>query len=157
MHFALPAADEEKLLAADEDMRADLVSDEFEDTYSDEWTCDTDVSWDAIHRAFNGSELSYDFDGPLQGVIFGGEPLTEGDDYIISFKSAEDVRRIAAALKDVTEADFRSAYFAIDPEAYGSDPSEEDFESCWRDVMELQTFYSRAAAAGRSVIFTVSQ
>lgn len=157
MHFALSAADEEKILAAGEDMRADLVSDEFEETYSDEWICDTDVSWDAIHRAFNGSELSYDFDEPLQGVIFGGEPLTEGDDYVISFKTAEDVKQIAAALKDVTEASFRSAYFAIDPEAYGNDPSEDDFEGCWRDLTELQAFYSRAAAAGRSVIFTVSQ
>lgn len=157
MHFALSAADEKRLLDTDEEERPDLVSNALEESYSEEWTCDIDVSWDAIHRAFNDSELSYDLDEPLQGVVFGGEPLTDGDDYVISYKDADEVKSIAAALREVTEADFRTAYFAIDPEAYEDDLTEDDFASCWRDLQELQAFYSRAATADRSVIFTVSQ
>ncbi len=157
LHFALSAADEQRLRALSVSKRLRVVSDELEESYADEWMCDTDMFWNAIQRAFNNSELSYDFDEPLQGVIFGGEALTDTEEDIISLKSAGQVKDIAAALDSLSEDQFRDAYFEIDPEQSGFEPDEEDVENCWETITELKAFYNRAAGVGRSVIFTVSQ
>lgn len=157
MHFALTAADEKQLRSVDPERRFEVVSNDIEESYPEEWTCETDVFWNMIHRAFNDSELNYDFDRPLQGVIFGGEALTDNEEDLISLKTADDVKRIAEALSKLSEEEFSKAFFAIDPKAAGIEPDEDDFAICWECVTDLQAFYSRAAAAGRSVIFTVSQ
>jgi hypothetical protein len=155
LHFALTAADEKRLLSSSAGDRFELVNEEFEENYPDEWICDSDVRWDAIHRALNGGQLSYDFNTPIEGVILGGKSLSEEDDYVISYKTAAQVAGIAAALARLDKARFREGYFAIDPEEYGDKLSEYEFEACWSTVEELRDFYARAAAAARSVIFTV--
>src|SRR5260221_8499334 len=95
LHIALSKEDERRLLACPELERPELVGDDFEESYPPEMTCETDKAWDAMHRAFNASLLTYDFDNSLQGVILGGAPLYAKGDYIISYKTAEDVKKIS--------------------------------------------------------------
>ena len=157
VHFALSKADERIVLEHDEEGLPELVTEDIEERYPVEWCCDTDRAWDAIHRAFNHSSLSYDFATPLQGVILGGKPLYAGDDFTISYKTIVEVRRIQQALAGISEEVFRSLYFAIDPDEYDDPLSEDDFAFSWSNLQDLQAFYARAAGDGRSVIFTVAQ
>jgi hypothetical protein len=160
VHFALSAGDERRLLACPTEERPSLIADDIEETYfeqAEDWICETDKAWDAIHRAFNSGDLDYEYRSPLHGVILGGEPLYSDDDYIISLKGGERVREIAAALETVTKESFRPLYFGIDPGKYGLPLSEEDFEYSWGWLQELRSFYLRSAEAGRSVIFTTDQ
>jgi hypothetical protein len=160
VHFALTTEDEQKLLACPAVERPVHIGNDIEEAYfthARDWLCQTDKAWDAIHRAFNSSELDYEYRSPLHGAILGGEPLYFGDDYIISLKSSDRVHEIAVALSTVTEASFRPLYFSIDPAKYGFDVSDEDFAYSWDWLQGLVPFYLRSAEAGRSVIFTADQ
>ena len=94
---------------------------------------------------------------PLNHVILGGERLYEGDDYVLSLKSPDQVRAIAAALAAATKEKLHAGYVAIDPDNYGMPLSDEDFEYTWEWLRDLVEFYQRAAAVGLSVLFTVDQ
>jgi hypothetical protein len=155
--FALTLADEERLASCPENDRPDFIGNDIEETYSAEWSCDTDKAWDAIHRAFNDSLLTYDFENALQGVILGGVAAYSGTDYIISYKNAVEVNRISEALTKLTEQDFRTRYFAIAEDEYGEAPSEDDFTYSWSNLEDLKVFYQKAASAKRCVIFTAAQ
>lgn len=157
-HFALTVSDVDAVRAlAHTPELVEFISNDIESNYTEEWYGDTDKAWDAIHRAFNDSALDYRFETPLQGVIFGGEPLCSGDDYVVSFKTADEVRRINDALQLVSRKDFEMAYRRIDPDQYDFPLSDDDFDYSWHWLCELKAFYTRAAAAGRAVIFTTDQ
>jgi hypothetical protein len=56
VHFALTEIDERRLLDCPKAERVALVVNEIEGRYftgMQEWLCETDKAWDAIHRAFN--------------------------------------------------------------------------------------------------------
>jgi hypothetical protein len=78
-------------------------------------------------------------------------------DHIVSLKSPEQVRDVAAALPGVTLANFRRRYFAIDPDAYGRPVAEQDFSYTWDWFQNVCRLYTRAAAEGRYVLFTSDQ
>jgi len=157
-HFALSEADlnSVKELALTTAL-VEFISNDVEERYTEEWFGDTDKAWDAIHRAFNDSALDYRFETPLQGVILGGEPLYGGDDYVVSLKTADEVRKINDALQPITREDFEMAYRRIDPEQYGFPLSDDDLDYSWHWLGDLKSFYARAAAARRAVIFTTDQ
>jgi hypothetical protein len=160
VHFALTAEDEQKLLACPADERANLIAEDIEPNYfehSEQWLCQTDKAWDAIHRAFASSNLDYDYATPLHGVVLGGQPLYFKDDYLLSLKTASQVVEIASALSGITQDAFRQLYFGINPRAYVHPLSEEDLEYSWSNLEGLVPFYARAAEARRSVIFTADQ
>jgi hypothetical protein len=160
VHFALTEIDERRLLDCPEAERVSLIGDDIENRYftgMQEWVCETDKAWDAIHRAFNDSALDYEYRSPLHGVILGGRPLYSGEDYIISYKDKERVREIAPALVQVDQPAFRELYFKIDPQKYDYPLSEEDFEYSWDWLSALKEFYERAARYERPVIFTTDQ
>jgi hypothetical protein len=161
VHFSLDADQVAALKAVDEDERVDYVQETFEEEL---WSADafraqeTDKAWDAIHRSLTDGALGWDNGSyPLNHVILGGELLYEEDDYILSLKSPEQVRAIAAALPAVTKEKLRAGYDAIDPGNYGMPLSDDDFEYTWESFQGLVEFYARAAAAGLSVLFTVDQ
>ena len=160
VHFALTEIDERRLFDCPEAERVSLIGDDIENRYftgMQEWACETDKAWDAIHRAFNNSGLDYEYRSPLHGVILGGRPLYFGEDYIISYKDKKRVREIAPALVQVDLAAFRELYFKIDQEKYGYPLSEEDFEYSWDGLSALKEFYKRAVRYERPVIFTTDQ
>jgi hypothetical protein len=161
MHFSLDEEQVAALRSTPEDQRVDYVQEEIEEEV---WSADpsrgeeTDKAWDAIHRALTDGDLRYD-NGPypLSHVVLGGEPLYGGDDYIISLKTPAQVRDVATALKGVTREVLRRGYDRIDPAAFQGEVGEEDFEYTWSWLTNLIDFYGRAAAEGRSVIFTADQ
>lgn len=90
-------------------------------------------------------------DYPLNHTVFAGELLYTDSDYIMSLKTPEQVRDIAAALSGITEADFRRRYDAIDPKSYGLPLTDEDFRYTWDWFQGVSDLYTRAAEAGRFV------
>ena len=160
VHFALTSADEQALRAiASGDDRVEHVKEVIEEReLGGEWAYDTDKAWDAIHRCLTDGSLAYDNGTfPLSHVILGGEVMHEGDDYILSFKTESQVRDIAAALQCVTKGRLRKAFDSLDEDDYGMELDEEHFEYTWEYFKDLQTFFAKAAKAGRSVLFTADQ
>lgn len=127
---------------------------------SDPWRCETDKSWDTIHRCLTDGKLGWDNgEYPLKLCIFGGEQLYEGDDYVVSLILPHEVKDLARAMKQVTKKWMRTRYDAIDPQDYdyGLHMGEEDWEYTWGFFKALVEFFDKAAKANRAVIFTVSQ
>jgi hypothetical protein len=89
--------------------------------------------------------------------VLGGRQLHEGDDYIVSFVAAEEVKQVAAAIVDIDEAWMRGRYFAIPASDYGCPLTEDDFDYTWSWFSGVQALYQKAAASGRAVMFTVDQ
>ena len=111
-----------------------------------------------MHRALADGELTWDGgEYPLNYVVLGGELLYTESDYILVLKSPAQVQDVAAALPAVTEENFRRRYFAINPRSYGEQPGEADFTYTWDWFQGVREFWMRAAAEGRSVLFTADQ
>lgn len=162
IHFALSDAEVEYLhsLTSEQD-RLDYILEDLEESYfedHEEYLAESDKAWDAMHRALTDGGL--DWDGgeyPLNHVVLGGEALYTAPDYIMSLKSPPQVRDVDAALRGMTEPEFRRRYFAIDPSDYGMELSEEDFGYTWSWFENVRKLYATAAAANRHVLFTADQ
>jgi hypothetical protein len=128
-----------------------------EGRWDNDWLCETDKAWDAIHRCFSGGKLSFDFDKPLEGVILGGESLHQGDDYLVSLKTPAQVKEIAAAVAGVSDADLARRYDELSEDDYGCPKSSDDRDYTLGWFSQVRDFYPKAAAADRPVIFTVDQ
>lgn len=99
VHFAIDKEQYEKLLSAKSD---------------EEWLDETDKAWDAIHRCLTNGKLEWDSgEFPLNAVIIGGEQLHEGDSYIISAVSPEEIPMAATALNVIDESVFKCGYEKI--------------------------------------------
>jgi hypothetical protein len=144
-----------------EQARLDYVVEHIEDTYfaqHEEYLAESDKVWDAMHRALADGELTWDGgEYPLNHVVLAGELLYTEPEFIMSLKSPEQVRDIAAVLPGITEWDFRRRYFAIDPEAYGCPVDEEDFAYTWEWFQNVRRLYCKAATDHRCVLFTADQ
>ena len=141
--------------------RADRLPD-YLDEMEQEDSCDLDKAWDAIHRALTNGKLEYgDKNSPGCWVVLGGEVLRgsqEGEeDYIVTCKNPHQVKRIYQFLQELTEEKFRELYFAIDPEEYGFELSEEDFEYTWYYLSDSIPFWKSAAEKELWVLFDVDQ
>ena len=123
-----------------------------------QFAAESDKSWDAMHRTLADGELTWDGgEYPLNHVVLAGELLYTDSDYIMSLKTPQQVRDIAAALTAITEADFHRRYFAIDSVSYGFPLSEEDFRYTWDWFQDVRDLYLRASKEGRYVLFTADQ
>ena len=162
VHFSFDKGmvDKLKSFATDEE-RLDYLQEEIEETYFDKhpkWVGQTDKAWDAIHRALTDGKLEWsNGEYPLNHVILGGELLYNGDDYIMSLKTPQQVQDVAHALESMTYDVFRVNYFNIDPDEYGSPVDEGDFGYTWSWFESLKEFWRQAATEGRYVLFTADQ
>jgi hypothetical protein len=145
----------------DEQARLDHLQEVIEETYfgdHPDLKAESDKAWDAMHRTLTDGQLTWDGgEYPLSHVVLAGELLYTDADYIMSLKTPQQVRDIAAALPTVTEADFRRRYFALDAKSYGFPLTEEDFRYTWNWFQGVRDLYSRAAKEGRFVLFTADQ
>jgi hypothetical protein len=162
VHFALTEKEAAHLRSLDDEQeRLEHVQEEIEETYLGEHrdlTAESDKAWDAMHRALADGQLSWDGGQyPLNHTILAGEILYTESDYIMSLKTPQQVRDIAAALPAITEDEFRRRYFAIDAKSYSSPLSDEDFRYTWDYFQEVRELYTKAAKAGRFVLFTADQ
>jgi hypothetical protein len=156
--FALTDEQASRLMdtpGADNDFLMRFVE-EVESQWDKEWLQETDKSWDAIHRCLTDGKLEWG-ESPYHKCILGCDNLYEGDDYIMNFLSPEEVKQVAAAIKDIDRAELRRRYDAIDTETYQGKLSDSDFEYTWSWFPHLRDFYRKAAAANRSMLFTVDQ
>ena len=162
VHFALTEKEVTHLRSMeDEQDRLEHLQEVIEERYLNhdkEFAAESDKSWDAMHRALGDGQLSWDGgDYPLNHTVLGGELLYTDSDYIMSLKTPEQVRDIAAALSGITEADFRRRYNAIHAKSYSFPLSDEDFGYTWEWFQGVRDLYIRAAQAGRFVLFTADQ
>lgn len=164
VHFALTTPEIEQLRAipTDED-RIECLRAVIEPHYFSEnqmWMVESGKSWDAIHRVLTDGQLEEDGGTyPLNHTILGGEALCSGFDfdYVMSFKTVEQVMDIAAALSGISEEDFRERYLKIDREDYAEPLSAEDLAASWDAFLAVRDLYLRSATESRGVLFTVDQ
>ncbi|WP_395745667.1 YfbM family protein [Prosthecobacter sp.] len=174
VHFAITPEEENELRELiEEAMRLEHLREVIEPRYFEEHPdlmAESGKSWDAMHRTLTDGHLFWigggdEDDGeaagkgeyPLTHVVLYGEVLFTEPHYIISYKSPQQVRDIAAALPAITQEEFRRRFFAIKPENLGYFINEEEFEYTWENFLTVRTFYLRASEAGRAVIFTADQ
>jgi Domain of unknown function (DUF1877) len=162
VHFALTEKEAAHLRSLDDEQaRLDHLTEVIEETYLGEYpdlTAESDKSWDAMHRALADGQLSWDGGQyPLNHTVLAGELLYTDSDYIMSLKTPNQVRDIAAALPAITEEEFRRRYFGIDANNYGSPLSDEDFHYTWDSFQAVRDLYTRAAKEGRFVLFSADQ
>ena len=159
VHFATEKSLFEKLLAAKSDETVlEIVQEEIEEKWYEDWLQETDKAWDAIHRCLTDGKLEYN-NGviPLNTVILGGTQLYKADDYIISAVSPEQVVEVASALQDIDKTMLKLGYEQIEQNSYDGELGEEDFEYTWSWFKNLPALFYKAANSGRAVIFSVDQ
>lgn len=156
VHFALTPDEAEKVASAQDDEGLMSMIEEIEDRWDREWLVETDKAWDAIHRCLTDGTLAYGAT-PLHKCVLGEANRHEGDGYIVNLLKPDEVKDVAAAIKDIDEAAMRRSYFAIDPGEYDTDPSEDDFGYTWENFVDLRVFFEKAARHDRAVVFTVDQ
>lgn len=164
VHFALIAEDVATLRGFDsEEDRLDHLHEVIEEEYMDPdvpepMYAESDKAWDAMHRVLTNGLLTWDGGVyPLNHAILAGELLYSGSDYIMSLKSPEQVKDIAAALDSIDQESFREKYFQLDAQDYGSPLTEEDLEYTWEWFQNVRDLYRTASGVGRHVLFTADQ
>jgi hypothetical protein len=157
--FAINQEQRANLLKAKFDSEVlSFVQDGIEEEWDEEHLVETDKAWDAIHRCLSDGSLYLNRgSAPLNLCILGGKDLHEKGNYIIALKEPSQVQEIARALAGISQDWMRKKYFEIDAEDFGPNFGEEDFEYTWAYFDDVKQFYAKAAAGGRSVIFTVDQ
>jgi hypothetical protein len=156
--FALTTEQETALVATRDDPEVRDFVHEVEAGWDEDWLCEVDKSWDAMHRCLSDGTLRLRRpESPLELTILGGGHHYEGEEYVVAHVTAPDVARTAEALLTVERDWLRERYDAIDPDDYQGVKEDEDFEYTWAYFEEVREFYQRAAAAGRAVVFTVDQ
>jgi hypothetical protein len=156
--FALTEADAQRLLSASDNEGVLTIIEEIEEKWDEDWLMQTDKAWDALHRCLSNGTVFYDEgEYPLNRTVLGGKHLYDGDDYVVAYVAPNEVRDVAAALAPLTEKELRARYDAIDADDYNGELGDEDFNATWGHFLGVRELYKKAAAAGRSVVFTVDQ
>jgi hypothetical protein len=135
-----------------------FVSD-VESDWDQDWLCEVDKAWDALHRCLGDGtlRLGRHGGGALELAILGGGHHYEGEEYIVAHVGADQVPAVAAALAELDKEWLTQRYDQIDPDDYQGVLDDEDLEYTWQYLQDVRDFYKNAAAAGRSAIFTVDQ
>lgn len=156
--FAIDKEQVQKLRnCRDDDELVQYIQEDIEKEWDEDWLCETDKAWDAIHRCFADGHL--DLSGgssPLNSVIFGGEILNKGDNYYVSLKNNNIVKQIGMEIANIDKETLRRLYENISDD-YQGEKSEEDFQYTWDWFEGVKEFYIEVADTDRSVIFTVDQ
>ena len=123
-----------------------------------QYLAESDKAWNAIHRALSGGHLGWiGGDYPLNHTILGGKSLYSCGGYILSLKTPEQVRDIAAALLAIDRMQFKRFYEQIDALSDNSGLCETDFESTWEWFQGIRELFVRAAAENRFVLFSADR
>jgi len=159
VHFAITDDQLERLLAASSDDEViEVIQEDIEAEWEEDWLRETDKAWDAIHRCLTDGKLGFENGTfPLNAVILGGKQLYRGEDYIVSLVEPKFVPLVAEALCAVDQEALRQGYERISQANYDGEIGEEDFEYTWQWFKELPGLFREAAAAKRAVVFSVDQ
>ena len=157
VHFALSPRDYDQVLSIDDpDELVEFISEDLEERYfkDQEWICQTDKAWDAIHRCLTDGRLLYESGPfPLAYAVLGGGTLDAGDGYTACLVEVAEVQETAKALAEVTKPWMRQRYDTLVDTDYGP-ISDDDFEYTWSYFEDVRDFFQRAAQAKRPILFT---
>ena len=155
VYFALTADEESALLAAssDEDV-LEILQEEIEERWNEEWLAETDKAWDALHRCLGDGTLALDAT-PLAKCVLGGRQLHDGDDYIVSYLTALEVKSLVAPLDQLDDRWFAARYATLAETDYDGPCDKDDQEYTWESFEAMRDLFRRAGTAGRAVVFTV--
>jgi hypothetical protein len=144
-----------------DEQRLDFLQEDIEETIMNnepERFAEFDKSWDALHRSLTDGKFEWtNGTFPLNHVILGGQQIYHKDDYIMSLKTPEQVKKISFAIEKISREDLRKGYNNIDSKDYGFDLTDEDFEYTWTWFQDSLEFWKKAASEKRYVLFTVDQ
>jgi hypothetical protein len=165
VYFALNPDEEQRLLSCSSDDEVRAAIEQIEESWDAEHLQETDKAWDAMHRCLGNGTLKPQSKTSLARVVLGGKRLYSDDDYIVSYLTAPEVRELARELLPISEQWFRERYFALKKKRifffgdsdYAPFVSEEDFGYTWAYFDDVRTFFQKAAAENRPIIFTVDQ
>jgi hypothetical protein len=157
VYFGLLPDDVRKLRsAAKGDQLLAVIQDDIEERWDEPWLFQTDKGWAGIHRCLTDGRLAYDNgEYPLRACVLGGEQLYDGNDFVVSLLTPEQVSDVASALASINKESLRARYQAIDPIDYGTPLSGDDFEYLWNCFAGLPEFFKKVASARRAMVFTV--
>ena len=161
VHFSIDQQVVDRLLACSSDAeRLEIIKEDIEEDYFNNQPnrmAETDKAWDWIHRAVTDGNLEWSNGRyPLNHLILGGRLLYQGDDYIISLKTPEQVKHVWQKLSQLTSETFKQEFEKID-ESELNGTREEDLAYAWGWLEHLMEFWQRAASEDRYVLFTVDQ
>ncbi len=158
VHFAITSDLADRLLAAEGDDELMEIVEEIEEAWDSENLVESDKAWDAMHRCLTDGNLGHgNGPYPLNHTVLGPRQLHQGEDYIVSLVSPKEVRDVAKALRGITEESFRSLYSTVLPKDYAPEYGPEDLEYTWSNLESVKDLFEKAAADGRSMVFTVDQ
>lgn len=123
-----------------------------EEDWDEDWLCELDKAWDAIHRILgDGTVEGPQPQTPLSKAVHGGRPLS---DSCSSFLSTAETCEVAEALSRVEEKWFRSRFGEIVVATDYAGPGDaDDLEYAWSYFQAMREFFTKAASAGRAVVF----
>lgn len=143
VHFALDREDEKRVLEAakeGEDALFDFITADLEERWDGQWLVESDKAWSDLHDLLAENET-------LATCILGGEPLSKGEMFIVSYLTAPEARAVHERLEDCDESWLRGR---CDTDLL------DEFPYLWSNFMDIQTFFATAAEAERAVIFTAA-
>lgn len=111
--------------------------------------------WNAIHRCLSDGTLDPDVgDFPLNHLVLGGKRLFKGGDFYAVLVRPDIVPFVAESARDVKRNGLRDLYFKLDPQAYGRELTEKEFDRVWAVFRQIQQLFDDAAADRAAVLFT---
>src|SRR3954462_1331162 len=90
--FALTPDEEGRLLASSTDDEVMALIDEIEEKWDAEHLQETDKAWDAMHRCLGDGSMKPKNKTSLERLVLGGKHFHSGDEYIVSYLMASEVR-----------------------------------------------------------------
>lgn len=118
-----------------------------------------DHSWDAMHRVLTDGSLRDIGNGahPLSWCVLGGKNLHAGAEFIICYLTSEQVDKVADEIDDIEINEFVDAYRKLTASGYTGPYGDEDLQYTWDHFTNVRNLYSKAADAGRAMVFIVDQ
>ena len=162
VHFALTAEEVAQLRSFDDEQeRLSHLQEVIEEHYCEneqQFSAESDKAWDAMHRVLADGELTWEGGRyPLNHVVLAGELLYTEADYIMSLKTPEQVRDAAAALPEISEAEFRRRWFATDAKSYDISLTKARRQYTWHWFQEVRNLFRacREARGKEFVLLTI--
>ena len=135
----------------------EIIQEDIEARWDEEWLQAVDKAWDAIHRCLTDGTLRCKGKSVLEKCVLGGQQLHAGEDYIVSFLATDEVHAVCEACQGLTKDWFLQRYSDLESSDYDGPVGQTDFEYTWEYFEELRQFLRKSAEAGKAVVFTVDQ
>jgi hypothetical protein len=152
----------------DVESRVEFLESLYDTTKADRRRQGVEHAWDAMHRCLCDGWLDAEHGEEAQrACVIGGRQLSDENDWIISYVEPALVKRVSAAIEDLTREWFEEQYYALqwNPpgegihryETYMIGDLAADFEYTWDYFVCVQGFYQRAATRDLATVFKVDQ